>query len=69
MDWLRSTKAGVTGSFYRVLGPDTKTFQNDISWWIGDYTELAIATEITLQADKFNIVAGFIGFGTGKSNE
>jgi hypothetical protein len=67
-DWLRSTKAGVTGSFYRVLGPDTKTLRNDISWWIGDYTKLAIAEKIILQPDKFNLVAGFVGFGTGKSN-
>jgi hypothetical protein len=65
-DWLRSTKAGVTGSFYQVLGPDTKTLRNDISWWIGDNTELALKNKIRFDADKFNLIAGFVGYDPSK---
>jgi hypothetical protein len=65
-DWLRSTKAGVTGSFFQVLGPDTKTLRNDISWWIGDNTELALKKKIRDDADKFNLIAGFVGYDPSK---
>ena len=67
-DWLRSTKTGVTGEFYRVLGPDRKTLPNDVSWWVGDYAKLALEDKIQFDPEKFNLVAGFIGFGTGKSD-
>ena len=42
VDWLRSTKSGVTGSFYRVLGPDTKTLRNDMAWVDGGLHQPAV---------------------------
>jgi len=66
VDWLRSTKSGVTGSFYRVLGPDTKTLRNDMAWWTGDYTNLPLNKSIVYDKDKFNLIAGFVGFRNGK---